>query len=117
MSKKSRPEIVQGSDRNLALTIRDANGDPIDLTAETEITAVFTKTDGTNLELTKTSGAITIVGNPILGKITILMTDTETSSLETGIKVDFKVYLDVGVHPGGTRRIVRFEQLIDVVDC
>jgi hypothetical protein len=106
-----RPEIVQGSDRILKLTIRDKNGDPYDLTSNTEITAKFTKTDGSDLEVTKTGGAVTIIGNELLGKIQVSLTDTQTAEIEAGIKIDFVVIIDKGTD----RKICRFNQQIDVV--
>lgn len=112
-----RPEIVKGSDRTLPLTIRKPNGDPFDLTAVTEITALFKKPDGTWLEVTKTGGQITLTEDALLGKIEVALTDSNTSEIEAGIKVSFKVYLDQGAHPGGTRRIVWFNQQIDVIDA
>lgn len=111
-----RPEIVQGSDRTLKLTIRESNGDPLDLTAVTEITACFKKPDGTFLQVTLSGGRVSVVGNPLLGKIEVSLTDVDTAAIEAGVKVDFKVLLDQGTHPGGTRRVVRFDQQIDVLD-
>ena len=112
---QGRPEIIQGSDRTLKVTMRDVNGDGIDISAETEITACFKKIDGTYLEITLTSGQITKT-DVNLGKIQITLTDADTALIEAGTRVDFKVKLDVGAHPGGTRRIVRFDQQIDVLD-
>lgn len=106
-----RPEIIQGSDRTLQLTMRDSNGDGIDLTNETEITVRFKKTDGTWLEKTMTGSDVTVT-NAKLGKISVDLTDTETALIEAGQKVDFHVYLDNGTD----RRIVRFNQQIDVIE-
>jgi len=110
-----RPEIIKGSDRTLRVTIRYTNGDPVDLTNKDEITACFKKEDGTSLEVTLTGGAVVKVGNPLLGKIDITLTDTETSLLEASQKANFKVILDEGT----TRDIVRFTQQIDIFegDC
>ena len=110
-----RPEIIQGSDRILKLTMRDQNGDGLDISNETEITACFKKPDGTYLEVTMLGGQI-VKTDVNLGKIDITLFDTDTTEIEAGIKVDFKILLDVDPHPGGTRRIVRFDQQIDVLD-
>lgn len=110
-----RPEIIQGSDRVLKLTMRDANGDGLDISSETEISACFKKPDGTYLEVTLTGGQIT-KDDVNRGKISVSLTDSDTVLIEAGIKVNFKIKLDVGAHPGGTRRIVRFDQQIDVLD-
>lgn len=114
-----RPEIIQGSDRTLNLTIRDSNGDPFDLTLITEITVCFKKEDETFHNVTLGGGKISITGNALLGKIAVALTDADTLLIAAGIKVDFKVILDTGAHPGGTRRVVRFDQQIDVLtgDC
>lgn len=107
-----RPEIVKGSDRTLSLIVRQSNLKPFDLTSATEITARFKKTDQTNLDLTMTGGKVTVVGNPILGELSVAINDTETLSLEAGIKVSFVVIIDKGTE----RRICRFNQQIDVID-
>jgi len=112
---QGRPEIIQGSDRTLKVTMRDINGDGINIASETEIIACFKKIDGTYLEITLSSGQISKT-DVNLGKISITFTDSDTSLIEAGLKVNFKVKLDVGAHPGGTRRIVRFDQQIDVLD-
>lgn len=110
----SRPDIVQGSDRVLNLTIRDRNGDNVDINAETELTARFKKPDGTWLEVTLTEGKITKT-DANLGKIQVSLDSEDTPEIEEGIKVSFHVLLDVGAHPGGTRRIARFNQAVDVI--
>lgn len=60
----------------------DAGADPFDLTAVTEITTCFIKQDGTELMVSKTGGAIVIVGNPLLGTIVITLTQLQVDSLE-----------------------------------
>lgn len=58
-------------------------GDPVDLTGITEISTCFPKDDGTDLVVTKTGGAITILGNPILGKLQIALTSAQTALISS----------------------------------
>jgi hypothetical protein len=110
-----RKKIYQGSDRTLNLVIRDEEGNPIDLTAVTEITAVFKATDGTNVTFTIAGGEVSKTSPQVLGKLSIAMNSTKTALIEAGEQIDFELILDTGAHPAGTRRYVPFLQQIDVV--
>ena len=78
-------EIIQGSQETLMVRLKNiANGiegDPVDLTTITEIKTCFQNADGTELMLTKTGGAISVLGNPVLGKISIALTAAQTTLL------------------------------------
>ncbi len=54
--------------------------DPFDLTGVSAITCCFMKQDGTDLVLSLGSG-ISIVGNPLLGKLLITLTAAQTALL------------------------------------
>lgn len=55
--------------------------DPFDLTSIYDIQTCFHNADGTELMVGKVSGGITIVGNPLLGKILIALTAAQTALL------------------------------------
>lgn len=112
----ARKRIIQGSDRILNLTIRDANGDPIDLNGVTEITVCFKATGGGQVTFTLSGAEVSVNGNALLGKIVVTMSDTKTSLIEAGLKIDFEALLDTGAHPGGSRQYVQFYQQIDVLE-
>jgi hypothetical protein len=56
-------------------------GDPVNLTGITEISACFRKPDGTELELLKTTNGILVLGSPFLGKLSLILTATDTAEL------------------------------------
>jgi len=117
MANEVNVKIIRGQDKTLTpVKIRRTNGDPYDLVGNTEITACFTNADGSTLEVTKTSGAIIINGIDALGSLSITLDDAETDLLSLGDDQSFQVMIDVGLHPGGVRTIVDFEQLLDVID-
>jgi len=88
-------KIIQGQDKTFRVKLRDKNGDPYDLTSNTEISACFMKADGTVLTVTKTSTAI-VVASLIKGFIDVSLTDAETILLAVGEKQDFQVCVDYG---------------------
>jgi len=108
----SRPTIFQGSDKVLHLTLRQANGDPLNLTGNTEITVCFDGTSGTPVTFLRTGGGVTVIGSDLLGKIDVAIDDTNASLIQTGEKVDFMAYVDFGA----TRTPIPFFQQIDVVE-
>lgn len=78
--------IIQGGLTNIAVRLQQVLngviGDPVDLTGVTEIVTCFQNTDGTEVTLTLTGGAVTILGNPILGKIGIQITAAQTTLMK-----------------------------------
>lgn len=77
--------IIQGSKATLLIRlIQSTNGiqgDPVDLTGITEITTCFQKADGTELMLSFTGGAVSILGSPLLGKLSISLTAAQSALL------------------------------------
>lgn len=65
----------------LVQSINGVVGDPVDLTGVTEISTCFQNTTGAELVLTKTGGAITVLGSPVLGKLSIALTAAQTALL------------------------------------
>lgn len=56
-------------------------GDPIDLTGYAEISACFTNSNGSELLATLTGGEISVLGDPLLGKILITLSAAQTTLL------------------------------------
>jgi len=104
-------EIVRGEDRTILVKIKSSDGEPHDLTAATEISAVFKNSDAsTTTKLLSTAG-IAIVGSPLLGHIDITLTDAETLLLGAGT-LGFEVEID----EGADKRIVQLLKSLTVVD-
>lgn len=75
-------QIIQGGKAIIPIRLTDqSTGDPYDFSPVTEIKTCFQNSDGTELMVTKTGGAITVVGNPILGKLQIALTAAQTALL------------------------------------
>lgn len=91
--------IVKGADEIVTVRlVEESTGEPYDLSAADEITARFLKSDGTALEKTMGDGEIAFVGNAVLGKITITLTDTDTSGLEVSDSADLELRVDTGAN-------------------
>lgn len=78
--------LIQGSKATMTIRlVQQVNGfvgDPVDLTGITEVKTCFLQADGvTETMLTLTGGAITILGNPVLGKLAIALTAAQTAAL------------------------------------
>jgi hypothetical protein len=103
--------IIRGEDKTLTVRIvKNSDGEPYDLTGYTTISALFKKQDGTTLTKT-TPTDITIVGNAVLGKIQISLTDSETLLLKKGT-----MSFDVQIDSGTIRRLVTYENKLIVQD-
>lgn len=76
-------QIIKGSKAQLIVRLRDVNDDPYDLTGVTEIQTCFQNEDGTETVIKLTTSGIAIIGNPILGKISINLTASNTNLLST----------------------------------
>lgn len=103
--------IVQGEDMTVTVRIATESGDPYDFTGFTEVSAVFTKTDGTCLTLTETGGDITVVLPITSGKVEISLTDADTLLLASGTN-GFELIIDKGTD----RRIVQFKNSLNVLE-
>lgn len=101
--------ITMGSDVTLYVRLRNEYDDPFDLTGVTEITAKFANSDQTVLSKTMTDGSVAIT-SAVLGKISIALTDQETSALKDG-QGSFEVYVDKGTD----RKIAQFQNALNVV--
>ena len=74
-------EIIKGSTGSIITRLKDANGDPYDLTNMTEISACFANTDGTTLTLLNSTSGIDVLGSALIGKIEIHLTATNSALL------------------------------------
>lgn len=76
-------QIIQGGKAIIPIRLTDqSTGDPYDLTSVAEIKTCFQNSDGSELMVTKTGGAISVVGNPILGKLQIALSSAQTALLD-----------------------------------
>lgn len=60
--------------------------------------------------------AISVVGSPVLGKISVKLIDYNTNQLRLGTNQNVTVLIDFGVHPTGTRIIAQQKNFLDVVE-
>lgn len=75
------PQIYTGEDKNLTVRLwSKSNKLPFDLTSASEIIAAFINADGTILQLSMTSGAITLLSAPG-GAMQIALTAAQTTLL------------------------------------
>jgi hypothetical protein len=72
--------IDQGADFSTTVTISDSNGDALDLSSYTALAQVRKTYEST----TSTAFAATFASDRTTGQITISLTDTQTSDLESG---------------------------------
>lgn len=105
------PAIIKGEDKNLVLKFTDENGDLLDLTTITEINAKFAKSDGSILERKLSLTEVSVL-SALGGKIQVTLTDANTALLKSGQRQSFTVVLDFGA----TRRVVNFNNALDVFD-
>lgn len=78
--------IVQGGQSTILVRLNSIQngivGDPIPLTPMYNIKSCFMNADGTELMLDLLGGAITILGDPNLGKLSIALTAAQTALLQ-----------------------------------
>jgi hypothetical protein len=75
------PTIIIGEDKTLTVRLTDASTKlPFDISAASEIIAIFSKNDATTLEKKLSTGGISILSGPG-GALQILLSAADTSSL------------------------------------
>lgn len=88
--------IIQGARKDFTVRLNQSNGDPYPLTGVTEIKTCLFNSDGSELMLSFTGGAITIV-NAAIGKLQVALTAAQTALL----LVTDSATLEVSVAFGG----------------
>ena len=81
MAVQKNWEVDQGTTFTFTVEYKDNNDSPIDLTGATAKLQVRDTQGGSKLAFTLTSPASGIIINPLLGKLTIKMTATQTNKL------------------------------------
>ncbi len=113
MSKCKRADkikIIQGEDRDLVLNLVDENsGENFDLTGWAADKAIFKAADGTNIE--KIGGDVTINAPAELGKVTVNLSDTDTSAMATSEGASFELEISMGTET----RIVQFVEALEII--
>lgn len=113
MSKCKRADkikIIKGEDRNLVLNLVDENsGENFNLTGWTAEKAVFKNEDGTNIE--KIGGDVTINSPEELGKVTVNLSDTDTSAMAESEGASFELEISMGTET----RIVQFVEALEII--
>lgn len=102
-------QITKGEDRSFTITLRDKRsdgtvGDPLDLTSKT-VSVKYRDESGTLQTI-----ACSVLGSPLLGKVTVPFTDAQSATLKVG---DFK--FDVVVTEGTDEQIYPQESKITVL--
>lgn len=59
---------------------------------------------------------VSTVGDPLLGKVKIIMLEKETNLLKRGPNQSFKIIIDEGSNPGGKRSIGVFDSKLNVIN-
>lgn len=110
-------EVIQGEDKTLTIKLRDSDGDPIDLTPYVgglpdDIVFCIKRADETSLELKLSTTGVTVL-SAVLGRIQVVISDTETALLEIG-PLGFELEL---IKSGGTdKNIIQFKEALEVVE-
>lgn len=103
--------IIRGEDKTLIIRLFESDRSPHDLTDITGVTFRMKKTDGTALSKTLSTG-VSITGSRLLGKLTVVLTDTET----TGLKMDPRATIELFLDRGTTRSITQLLKAVSVDD-
>lgn len=111
-------KIIQGSTRTLTLRIRDEEDDPIDLTTYDKFLVCLTQSDGTTLQITESANAngsvVNTVGDPILGKLSVLIKAADSELLRVGARQTVYVEWDITASPDPQR--AKVENALEVED-
>ena len=108
----SRSEIIRGQTKTLyALLKYKDSKEPLDLSTASEINAYFDKDDGSILDLTKTTGEITIV-SAAGGKIKIVISSANTLLMKEDERQDWEVKVTLA---GPIVHKVQFLESLDVL--
>ena len=59
---------------------------------------------------------VSVHGEPLLGKIKLILLDTDTKLLRRGDNQSVKIIVDFGAPPSGERKIAIFDDKLDIID-
>jgi hypothetical protein len=110
--------ITKGEKAVFTIKLRDKDGDPFPLTAFDRFKVAMPIGSGAGVEITQTansSGSVVAVdGNPLLGKLSIVMNKADTAKLLAEDRLPVDVELDNSVTPNPKRQ--RFTNALNVVE-
>lgn len=110
LERQSGIVLYQGEDANFNDFLKNPDGSPFDLTSVTEISARIANTDGTYLELLKTSEGVTVVGAAGGGEVNLAVTKTQSALL----LVQNPAPIEYRITKGGLVTIIQRNYLIAV---
>lgn len=87
-------KIIQGEDKQFAVSLRKDSGDPYDLTSVTAIQFCFP--GETVIQSITLAAAEVVIVNAALGKLTCTISDTKTDLMKIGDKQTFECLIDEG---------------------
>ena len=103
--------IKKGTDRDLNITLEDSDGNPVDVSAATEIKAIFLPESGSALlERTLTGGQVTITNGREKIKVTLSAAFTAT------MKADEEQTFEIEATVGGKVLVWCFKEALTVVE-
>ena len=104
--------IDRGEDKNFTIKLRLGNGDPFNLTGNTEVTLCMKKSDNTFTTFTLTGGKIAISGSALLGVLAVTLLAADTADLKLGDLQDY----ELKEAKGAVIKKVLFKQGLEVRD-
>jgi hypothetical protein len=103
-------EIIAGATKEINVYLmKKSTSEPLDLTAATQIEAVFKKADDTLLTLNLSSGVSRV--SDLGGKFKVTLTTTNSALLKLDERQDF----EVAVTFASSKYIVQFKECLDVI--
>jgi hypothetical protein len=104
--------IIKGEDRELFVRItEECSGNNYDLTGTTAVKGIFKAQSGLNVEITLLDSEIEIVTPEANGLLKLIINDTKTSLLKTGVSQTF----EIEIHKGTDKRIIQIEKILNVI--
>jgi hypothetical protein len=107
--------LIKGTDRTVRVSLRWADGSPVDLTSATSIKALFQQQEDSEnlLELeTGEGGSIEIVGDASRGQIDIDIDSENSALLRTGERLSWEVEVSFS----DAKYVCQFREGLDVIE-
>ena len=108
--------IIQGENATFTIKLRDADGDPFDISGFDKYKVCLPATDGEVMisEVANLNGSIiTVDGNPILGKLSVQLKAADTLLLLEEERMDIDLELDVAASAAPRR--AKFKNVLTVL--